>query len=152
MLDPYDQWVSTYATTSLDAARAFAVKAFGVTRDQERSVYKVTLDDPILPDLDFRSDDEVQFVRSHWGTVVELVEANVSMSIAEANAVMARYAQWGDGSPIYDDEGYATVPPKYLLDNRYDSHNHENMRHELETLDIYPDPETILQFLEQRYN
>lgn len=153
-VDPDNVRVSTYATTGLELARAFAVTGFGVSgqRDQERSVYRVTLDDPIRTDPDFRSDDNARVVTSELGTIVNLVEANVSMGIQETTALMARYAQWPDGSPIYKDEGYASVPPKYLLDNRYDDHNYENMLQELETLDTYPDPQTIQKFLAERYD
>lgn len=64
---------------------------------------------------------------------------------------MARYAQRPDGSPIYTEEGYGTVPLKYVLDHRYDDHNRENMRRELETLETYPAPQTIRKFLQERY-
>jgi hypothetical protein len=37
----FDNYEYTYATTSLDVARAFAMYAFGAPRDHDRSVYRV---------------------------------------------------------------------------------------------------------------
>jgi hypothetical protein len=61
-------------TTNLKVARAFAVYAFGVPRGHERSVYRVELDDPIVGDPEFWSDENASFVMSHWGAVPEVVE------------------------------------------------------------------------------
>jgi|GEM_PF-1424701 len=118
----------TYATTNPDVARAVAVKAFGVARDHERSVYRVQLDDPIALDPEFLSDNYASFVMSHWGTVEEVFEADVTMSTEEADRTMARYARWVDESPMYDGDGYATVPPKWFNDTRFDD---EALRQEL---------------------
>jgi hypothetical protein len=78
----------TYATTSLDVARAFAVSVFGVARDHERSVYRVQLDDPIVLDPEFRSDEHVSFVMSHWGTVLDVVEEKVTMTTDQVRRVL----------------------------------------------------------------
>jgi hypothetical protein len=108
----------TYATTNLEVARAFAVYAFGVPRDHERSVYRVDLDDPIVGDPEFWCDQNASFVMSHWGTVLEVVEENVTMTVDEAREVFSRYARWVDKSPVYDNDGYATVPPIWRNDKR----------------------------------
>jgi hypothetical protein len=42
------------------------------------------------------------------------------MTIGEARRVFSRYAHWMDGSSVYDDNGYATVPPKWHADHRFD--------------------------------
>jgi hypothetical protein len=138
----------TYATTSLDVARAFAVYAFGVPRDHECSVYRVELDDPIVADPEFRSDEYVSFVMSHWGAVLEVVEEKVTMTVDEARQVFSRYARWVDESPVYDNDGYATVPPIWRTDNRFDSNE---IRQELRTLGTYPEPHAVLEFLNERF-
>ena len=138
----------TYATTNLEVARAFAVYAFGVPRDHERSVYRVDLDDPIVGDPEFWSDENASFVMSHWGTVLEVVEENVTMTIDEARQVMSRYARWVDESPVYDNDGYATVPPLWRNDNRFDN---DEIRQQLRTLDTYPEPHAVLTFLNERF-
>ena len=137
----------TYATTSLDVARAFAVYAFGAPRDHERSMYRVQLDDPIVGDPDFRSDEYVSFVMSHWGTVLDVVEENVTMTVDEARQVFSQYTRWVDESPVYDNDGYATVPPKWRNDNRFDN---DEIRQELRTLGTYPEPHAVLKFLSER--
>jgi hypothetical protein len=70
-LDPLDGKEYTYATTRLDLARAIAV------RHVDFSVYCVTLDQPVEADPDAAQDNlgEV-FVRSPWGAVVRVVDAN----------------------------------------------------------------------------
>jgi hypothetical protein len=143
----------TYATTNPDVARAFAVKAFGLPRDRERSVYRVKLDDPIVEDPDIASDEHARFVMSHWGTVIEVFEADVTMSIDEANQVRARYAVWPvDGSPVYDDEGYGNVPPLYRGDARFDAADCEEIRHALRShLGTYPTGQAISAFLKEHY-
>ena len=123
--------------------------AFGVPRDHERSVYTVQLDDPIVQDPDFRSDEYASFVMSHWGTVLEVVEENVTMTVGEARQVMSRCARWVDESHIFDDAGYATIPPKWRIDNRFD---HEEIRNELRTLGAYPEPQGVLKFLNERFS
>lgn len=138
----------TYATTRLDVARAFAVFAFGVPHDHARSVYRVELSGPILCDRDFRSDENTWFGMSHSGIVQEVVEENVTMTIAEAHQVMSNYAPWVDGSPVLDNDGYATVPPKWRADNRFDD---DEIRTELHTLGTHPDPRDVLKFLSERF-
>jgi hypothetical protein len=153
VVDPYNERAFAYAITSLELARAFAVTGFGVSSHQPGqglAVYQVTLEEPVA-DPDFNLDATVQVVTSELGTIVGLADASVSMSVAQANKVMARYMRWPDGRSAYDDDGYATVPPKYLLDLRYDDHNHKNMRNELELLGTYPDPRTIAKRLEELY-
>ena len=144
----FDSREYTFATTSLDVARAFGVYAFGVPRDHERSVYRVELDYPIFPDPDFRSDVHVSFVLSHWGTVLEVVEENVTLTADEARKIMSAHARWVDDSPIYDDAGYATAPPKWSEDTRYDA---EEVGVELRKLGAYPNPRAVLQFLNARF-
>ncbi len=153
MVDPYGHRAFTYATSSIELARAFAITGFGLPTDlhcQELSVYRVALDDPIL-DPHFNLDSTVRIVTSESGTVLEVVEATVAMSVAQATHSMANYLMWPDGSRAYDEEGYATVPPKYQLDLRYDDHNRKNMLDELQLLDAYPDPDTIFRRLAELY-
>jgi hypothetical protein len=138
----------TYATTNLEVARAFAVYAFGAPRDHERSVYRVDLDDPIVGDPEFWCDQNASFVMSHWGTVLEVVEENVTMTIDEAREVFSRYARWVDKSPVYDNDGYATVPPIWRHDNRFDN---DEIRQQLRTLGTYPEPHAVLEFLNERF-
>lgn len=143
----------SYATTNLELARAFAVAGFGVApdqRDQELSVYEVKLDHP-EEDPDFNLDATAQIVTAESGTAVALVEAKVSMNKAQAVQLLAHYLRWPDGSPAYDDDGHATVPPKYTTDNRYDTHNHRNMLNELELLGTYPTPAEIFSELARLY-
>ena len=149
MIPWYENREYRYATTSLDVARAFAVYAFGVPRDHERSVYTVQLDDPIVPDPDFRSDEYASFVMSHWGTVLNVVEEKTTMTVDEARQVISRYARWVEGSLVFDNAGYATVPPKWRDDNRFDE---EDIRNELRMLGTYPDPHAVLKFLNDRFS
>ena len=119
MVASYDGNEYTYATTSLDVARAFAVFAFGVPRDHERSVYRVELDDPIVLDPEFRSDEAISFVMSHWGTVLDVVDEKVATTVDEARRIMSRYGpHWMDKSLINDEAGNATLPPKSRNDSR----------------------------------
>jgi hypothetical protein len=153
LVDPYGHRAFTCGTTSIELARAFAVTGFGLPinlHGQKLCVYRVALDDPTL-DPHFNLDSTVQIVTSESGTVVEPVEAAVSMSVAQATQLMAQYLRWPDGSRAYDQEGYATVPPKYRMDHRYDDHNRKNMLDELQLLDTYPDPDTIFKRLEELY-
>lgn len=138
----------TFATTSIDAARAFAVFAFGAARDHERSVYRVQLDDPIVFDPEFRSDEAISFYMSHWGTVVEVVEETVAMTVDEAKRVLWNDARWVDDSRMFDDDGHATVPPKWLVDSRFDV---DEIQKALRGLGSFPDPNDVLRFLEQHY-
>jgi hypothetical protein len=137
----------TYATTNIDIARAFGVYAFGAPRDHERSVYRVELDPPIVHDPDFKSDEYAGFYMSHWGTVKELVEETITMTAEEARLVFSRYARWVDGSAVYDDDGYATVPPKWRAD-RFDA---EEIRRELRTLGTYPEARAVLSYLTEHF-
>ena len=86
---------------------------------------------------------------SHWGTVLDVVEQNVTMTVDEARQAMSRYARWVDESPIFDDAGYATVPPKWRNDNRFDD---EEIRNALRRLGAYPNPHAVLQFLNGRFS
>lgn len=149
MISPYEQDREyTYATTSLNAARAFAVFAFGAARDHERSVYRVQLDEPIVLDPEFRSDESVSFYMSHWGTVIEIVEETVAMTVEEAKRALWNDARWVDDSRMFDDDGYATVPPKWRHDSRFDV---EEVRNDLRGLGMFPGPNDVLRFLEQHY-
>jgi hypothetical protein len=143
MTDPHDGTTCTYATTNPDAARAFAVRAFRLPRDQPRSVYRVLLDWPVHEDLDFSTKHSEMFVRSHWGTVLDVFEEDVTMTDDEANRVMSEYAEWGidDPSPAYDDTGYACVP-RWALDA---------IRKDLRQLGTYPHPKAISEFCKERY-
>jgi hypothetical protein len=85
---------------------------------------------------------------SHWGTVLEVVEENVTMTIDEAREVFSRYARWVDKSPVYDNDGYATVPPIWRNDNRFDN---DEIRRQLRTLGTYPEPHAVLEFLNERF-
>lgn len=103
-ISPYDSQRYTWATSNLDLARAFA---FGGL-----SIYRVQLDQPIMHDPDFRQAIDTWFVMSRHGIVLEVVEENPRTTLAQAERVTSKYALWvKDGSPIYDDDGYATVPP-----------------------------------------
>ena len=79
-------------------------------------MYRVDLDDPIVLDPEFKSDEYATFYMSHWGTVREVVEENVALTVDEAKRVMARYAIWVDDSAMFDGDGYATVPPTWRDD------------------------------------
>jgi hypothetical protein len=144
----FDNYLYTYATTRLDVARAFAVYAFGASDDPERSVYRVELDAPIMEDPEFRSDEYVLFVMSHWGTVLDVVEENATMTVDEARQVFSRHARWVDGSATYDNDGYATVPPNWRNDDRFDD---DDICQELRTLGAYPGPHAVQKFLNERF-
>ena len=147
MIPCYENREYTYATTNLDVARAFAVFAFGAPRDHERSVYKVELDNPIVPDPEFRSNENASFVMSHWGTVLDVVEEMVTITIDDARRVMSKYdALWLDKSRIYDGDGYVTVPPEWRNDHRLDE-----IRQELREFGTYQWPREILEFLNERF-
>ena len=109
MRDPRDGREHTYVTTNLDVARAFALGAY----DGNSSVYGVELDDPIMWDTEIKQlQHGTRFLMSRGGTVADVVEENPAMTPEEAREVMSEYARWARyGSPVYDDEGYATVPP-----------------------------------------
>jgi hypothetical protein len=101
---PYDSQRYTWATSNLDLARAFA---FGGL-----SIYRVQLDPPILHDPDFKQAIDTWFVMSSHGIVLEVVGESPQTTLEQAERVTSKYALWAkDGSPIYDDHGYATVPP-----------------------------------------
>jgi hypothetical protein len=142
MVDPRDNREYTYATTNVDVARAFAVQAFGLQRDH-RSVYRVELDQPIVPDPDFLSDLDTSFVMSHWGTVVDVVDETVTMTVDEARRLMSRYALWADKSPIYDADGFANVPPPVRNDSRFDAEDIDEIRTQLRQLGTYGPPPDI---------
>jgi hypothetical protein len=147
MKSRFDNQEYTYATTNLDVARAFAVFAFGVPRDHERSIYRVNLDDPLAFDPEFHSGPEAHFYMSHWGTVVETVEPDVTMTVEQAKRVMSRYALWVGGNRIYDDDGYATVPPRWCS-TRFDQ---DIIQQELRTLGTFPEPDAVVRFLNENF-
>jgi hypothetical protein len=67
-LDPLDGKEYTYATTRLDVARPIAA------RHPDFCIYRVTLEEPIEADPDATQDNlRDVFVRSPWGTVVDVV-------------------------------------------------------------------------------
>jgi hypothetical protein len=108
----------TYATTNLQVARAFAVER-EVRTGIRRSVYRVELAAPICPDPDFAGGtlrwDPGCFI-SPRGTVLDVVDLHVDdMTIDEAFSFMAQFNVWPqDGSPLYDDNGYVTVPTELV--------------------------------------
>jgi hypothetical protein len=148
MVDQSDGREYTYATTNLDVARAFAVKAFGLQRDHARSVYQVELDQPIVTDPDFESSATTSFLMSHWGTVVDVVEETVTMTVEEAHRVMSQHALWVDRSPIYDPDGFANVPPTVASDVRFDEEDKAEIRRQLRQLGVYAQPVDIRQLAE----
>ena len=78
-ISPYDSQRYTWATSNLDLARAFA---FGGL-----SIYRVQLDQPIMHDPDFRQAIDTWFVMSRHGIVLEVVEENPRMTLAQAEGV-----------------------------------------------------------------
>jgi hypothetical protein len=69
-LDPLDGKEYTYATTRLDVAHGIAARHPGF------SVYRVTLNEPIETDPDAAQFNIGElFVRSPWGTVVDVASA-----------------------------------------------------------------------------
>jgi hypothetical protein len=72
-LDPLDDKEYTYATIRLDVARGIA------TRHADFAVYRVTLNEPIEADPDAAQHNlGGLFVRSAWGAVVYVVDANAT--------------------------------------------------------------------------
>jgi hypothetical protein len=143
--DPYDGREYTYATTNLDAARAFALQSKGHKVKEPRSVYLVELDAPIVWDPDFLQDLGSWFVMSSGGTVIDVVDEEVTMTIDEAHKVMSRYARWVDKSPIYDADGYPNVPPRWRDDHRFDEKDVDRIKHELRTIGQFPPPPLIVE-------
>lgn len=135
----------TCATTSLNVARAFASYAFGAPRNDERAVYRVELDAATAmrdPALD--SNEAVSFVASRRGTIRDVVEGHTPpMTPEAAYRVMRKYVRWPDTTPVYDDDGYATVPPWWHTPRL----DRDEMRHEVHRLGIYPEPQAVLRLL-----
>lgn len=141
----------THATTNPKVARALTVLRFRLPPNVDLSVYRVELDEPLVLDPAFPSDEQAEFYLSHYGTVVDLYGDDPAMSRDEALAVMNRYAQWPDGSRIWDDNGHATVPPQYESDPRFDDDDREQMRKELRVLGFYPAADAVLAFLRRHH-
>jgi hypothetical protein len=81
------------------------------------------------------------------GTVLDVVEEMVTITIDDARRVMSKYdALWLDKSRIYDGDGYVTVPPEWRNDHRLDE-----IRQELREFGTYPWPREILEFLNERF-
>jgi hypothetical protein len=101
---PYEGQRYTWATSNLDLARALALGGL--------SIYRVELDPPVFQDPDFKQAIDTWFVMSRHGTILEVVEDRPRTTLEQAERVTSKYALWAkDGSPIYDDDGSATVPP-----------------------------------------
>jgi hypothetical protein len=131
-------------------ARAFAVVGLNTARNFERSVYRVELAEPVLSDPFFLSDNATGlFFASHWGRGIEVVDRELTMGDEEARAVLSKLL-WPDGTtPTFDDEGFATVPPKWANDLRYDD---DEMRSRLRKENyMYPHPLIVSKILSRYF-
>ena len=104
-------------------------------------MYQVELVDPTWDSI-YAQETGAGCWESQSGTVVRLVEDNVSMTLDEANTVLSEHAAWLKWSehsgrveyvsPMYDADGYAA---KQDLD--------PELRQMLRELGPYPDPTTV---------
>jgi hypothetical protein len=111
--DPHHGCFYVYATSDLQAARAYA----SVREDQDpamkRSVYRVRLTWQPEPDPDYRIFPE--FVRCVSATLEEVIEARPTMPPDEAIEYLCQTYNppWpGSDSPMYDCDGYPTASPE----------------------------------------
>ena len=124
-----------YATSDLDAARAYATKREDQTKARY-AVYRVELNREVFQDPDYP--DGSGFVRCLSATLAEMVEKQSTMPLDEANKYMLDHCWWReDNSPMYDADGYPTASPEM----RRASIGAEELRQ----LGRYPMPDVVQQ-------